>query len=157
MNFLDEKLIVLSADVKNAQECITLGGKLLKENGFVNDGYVQAVLEREKHFPTGLQGKEMAIAIPHTENTFVNKPAVGVIIPKKPIRFLAMGSTDTYLDCEIVFPLVVKDSRMQVKMLKHMMHIIQDSALLKKIKASKSTCEVFNYLAALNENEEEEE
>lgn len=152
MAVLDKNLIVLSADVDTAQECIALGGRILMDNGYVRDGYIEAVIKREKVFPTGLQGKEMSIAIPHTENTYVNKPAVAVIIPKKPIKFLAMGTTDHYLECEIVFPLVVKDSRMQVEMLKKMMKVIQNSELLKQIKEAKTEEEVLLYLSELNES-----
>lgn len=152
MAVLDKNLIILSADVNNAQECISLGGKILEDNGYVTQGYVEAVLERESVFPTGLMGKEMSIAIPHTESTFVNKPAVAVIIPKKPVKFLAMGSKDQYLDCEIIFPLVVKDAHMQVEMLRKMMKVIQNSALLKQIKEAKSEEEVLQYLAELNES-----
>lgn len=148
---LDENLIVLDADVETAEDCIKLGGKLLLENGYVKPGYIEAVIEREKVFPTGLRGKEIAIAIPHTENTFVNKPAVAVIIPKKKVEFCAMGTNNNKLNCEIVLPLVVKDPHKQVDMLKQIMRIIQDTQLLRSIRSAKNKEEILDYLSILND------
>ena len=48
---------------------------------------------------------------PHTNNTYVNKPAIGVVIPSSPVKFCAMGTKEQWLDCEVVIPLVIKDSR----------------------------------------------
>ena len=137
MKLLDEELVVMDAEVKTAEDCIRLGGTIFYEKGYVKEGYTQAVIDREKVYPTGLPGKGVAIAIPHTNNTYVNKPAVGVIIPREPVRFCAMGTKDVWLDCEVIIPLVIKDSDMQISMLKQMMKIIQDGELLKKIRDSK--------------------
>lgn len=149
MSVLDENLIILDLDVDTAEECIQKAGSVLLKNGYVNEGYVEAVIAREKQYPTGLQGNKIAIAIPHTEVEFVNKPAVGVIVPKRPIKFCAMGTKDEYLDCELIFPLVVKNPHMQVEMLKRMMKVMQDSELLEKIKNSKSKEEVIQLLSIL--------
>ena len=101
MRLLDEELVILDADVKTAEDCIRLGGTIFYEKGYVKDGYTQAVIDREKVYPTGLPGKGVAIAIPHTNNTYVNKPAVGVIVPREPVRFCAMGTKDVWLDCSM--------------------------------------------------------
>lgn len=151
MSVLDENLVITNADVNNADECISLAADLLLQNGYVREGYKEAVLAREAVYPTGLPGNKIAVAIPHTENTFVNKPAVAVIIPKKPIRFRAMGTEDVWVDCEIIFPLVVKDSKMQVQMLKRMMKVISDSDLLTKVRDAKTTTEIVEYLNILND------
>lgn len=150
LNILDKKLIVINANIKTDEECIKLGGKLLKENGYVSNGYTAAVLKREKEFPTGLKGEEFSIAIPHTENTFVNSPAVACIVPKESVQFRAMGMPDVFLDCKVIFPLVVKDSKMQVLMLKKMMQIIQNTELLRKILQAKTKSEVLVLLSSLN-------
>ena len=108
---LDERLVVLDADVETAEDCIRLMAGLFEKYGYVKPGYGDAVAEREKGFPTGLPGKGINLAIPHTNNALVNKPAVGVIIPRKPVEFAMMGQKDTKLSCEVVLPLVVQDSK----------------------------------------------
>lgn len=149
-SLLDERLIILNADVKDAEDCIRLMASSFEELGYVQPGYADAVIQREKTHPTGLPGKGINIAIPHTDNSLVNKPAVGVIVPCRPVEFSMMGMKETKLMCEVVIPLVVKDSKQQIAMLKKMMEVIQNSALLKQIRNSTSKLEVIDCLSILN-------
>lgn len=150
---LDERLVIMDADVETAEDCIRLMAGLFEQYGYVKPGYGDAVAKREREYPTGLPGKEMNLAIPHTNNQLVNRPAVGVIIPKRPVKFAMMGMKETLLDCELVMPLVVQDSKRQIQMLKKMMKIIQDGALLRRIKDSKDRAEILDCLSSLDEEE----
>ena len=62
-----------------------------------------------------------------------------------------MGTKDVWLDCEVIIPLVIKDSDMQISMLKQMMKIIQDGELLKKIRDSKDRSEILDCLKILED------
>ena len=148
---LDPNLITLGADVETAEDCIRLAAGLFEAHGYVQPGYGDAVVEREAVYPTGLPGKGINIAIPHTNNKLVNRPAVGVVVPNKPVKFSMMGMKDNVLDCDIILPLVVKDSHQQINMLKKMMKIIQDSELLLRIKNSASKEEIIQCLSSLEE------
>ena len=125
---------------------------LFETYGYVLKGYGDAVVGREKEYPTGLPGKGINIAIPHTNNLLVNNPAIGVIIPKEPVKFCMMGTEDQVLECELILPLVVKDSKMQITMLRKLMKVINDNELLKKIRDSKDKKEIIGYLSFLEEN-----
>lgn len=151
MSLLNESLIVIGADVKTAEECIWLAATLFEENGYVKEGYGDAVAARELEYPTGLPGKGMNIAIPHTNNKLVNHPAVGVIIPNRPVSFSMMGMKEQVLECELIFPLVVKDSHQQIDMLRRMMQIIQDSGTLRAIRNSENKAEIIALLGSLEE------
>lgn len=151
MALLNESLIVIGAEVETAEDCIRLAAKLFEENGYVKEGYGDAVAKRELEYPTGLPGKGINIAIPHTNNQLVNHPAVGVIIPVKPVKFSMMGMKEQVLDCEVILPLVVKDSHQQIDMLKRMMQIIQDSEILTKIRNSENKAEIISLLGSLEE------
>lgn len=152
MNLLNKDLIIMDADVSSAEECIRLAADLFLKHGYVKEGYGEAVVEREKKYPTGLPGKEINISIPHTNNKLVNKPGIAVIIPKKPIEFTMMGTEDDILNCEIIIPLVIFDSHMQINILKKMMKIIRNGELLKKIRDSKSKEEILEKLISLEED-----
>ncbi len=151
MALLDERLISIKPEVETAEDCIRLAGELFEEYGYVNAGYADAVINREKEYPTGLPGKTLNIAIPHTNNKLVNKPAVGIVIPPEPVKFAMMGNPDNILECSVIIPLVVKDSHQQIEMLKKMMKIIQDSELLEKIRNSEDKSEIIELLKALDE------
>lgn len=149
MALLDERLIKLDAEVTTAEDCILLAAGLFETYGYVREGYGQAVVEREQVYPTGLPGKGINIAIPHTNNKLVNAPAVGVIVPRKPVKFCMMGMKETVLDCELILPLVVKDSHQQIEMLKRMMKIIQDGEKLRTIRDSKDKAAIMEQLKSL--------
>lgn len=151
MGILNKNLVIMDADMESAEDCIRTAGNLFFEYGYVEEGYVDEVLEREKVYPTGLPGKGISIAIPHTTNKLVNKPAIGVIIPRKPVRFAMMGTKDNMLDCEIIMPLVIKDSNSQIATLRKLMSIIQDGELLRRIRDSKNEEEVLDCLGILEE------
>lgn len=129
---LDERLVFIDADVKTSEEAIRLMAGRLQECGYVNEGYADMVIAREKVFPTGLPGKEMSIAIPHTDPTLVNKPAIGVIVPKESVEFSMMGEPEHKLDVKL-------------------MHVIQDSDRLAKIRASRNKAEILDLLSSLEE------
>lgn len=148
---LDERLVFIDVDVKTSEEAIRLMAKRLQECGYVNEGYADMVIAREKVFPTGLPGKAMSIAIPHTDPTLVNKPAIGVIIPKSSVEFDMMGEIGTKLDVKLIMPLVIKNSDQQIELLRAMMHVIQDSERLTKIRESKDKAEIMGLLSSLEE------
>ncbi len=155
MKLLDKNLIVLDADVKTAEECIRLSAGLFRRHGYVKEGYADAVAARETEYPTGLPGDGISIAIPHTNNEFVNKPCVGVVIPRNPVQFGMMGTKNDVLSCEVILPMVIQDSKMQITMLREMMKIIQNGELLRKIRDAKSKEEILRYLHNLEDCMEE--
>ena len=149
---LDERLVVLDADVSSAEDCIRLMAGLFEQYGYVQPGYGDAVAAREKEYPTGLPGKGINLASPHTNPQLVNAPAVGVIIPRRPVEFAMMGMKEKKLSCEVVIPLVVQDTKRQLAMLKKMMKIIQDGELLRRLRDSKDKAEILGCLSSLEES-----
>jgi PTS system galactitol-specific IIA component len=148
---LDERLVFIDAKVTTSDEAIRLMADRLQECGYVEEGYAEMVIEREKVYPTGLPGKSMAIAIPHTDPTLVNKPAIGVIIPEDSVEFAMMGEPETLLDVKLIMPLVIKDSNKQIGLLQEMMHVIQDGDRLERIRQSKDKEEILSLLHSLEE------
>jgi len=148
---LDERLVLLDANVETSEEAIRLMATRLEELGFVNPGYAQMVIDREKTFPTGLPGKTMCIAIPHTDPTLVNTAAIGVIVPRRPVKFDMMGEPGSALDVSLIMPLVIKDPKSQINLLKAMMRVIQDGNLLVQIRDSRDPKEIIELLHELEE------
>lgn len=64
-NILCRENIFLGLESVTKEEAITLAGKKLVENGYVNENYINAMLEREKLMTTFMG---MGVAIPHGVN-----------------------------------------------------------------------------------------
>lgn len=71
----------------------------------MQESYIQAIQEREVHYPTGLPAAEIGVAIPRTDAVHVNRAAVSVGILKKPVLFQMMGNPSQIIETEIVFML----------------------------------------------------
>lgn len=75
----DEKVIHINLEENTDVDVISTLAKSLTEQGYVADSFLEAIIEREKVFPTGLPTGEIGVAIPHTDSEHVHKPMVAMI------------------------------------------------------------------------------
>lgn len=133
MKMVHEELVFPGLTASNYEEVIKLVGSKMCAKGFVKDSYVDAVLEREKVFPTGLQIGDFGIAIPHTDSKHVEKSMVGIATLKDAVIFQSMVDPSTEVAAKLVFLLAVKDPDGQMEMLKQLMSIFQNIILLEAL------------------------
>ncbi len=74
---LSPDLVLINEGVENSTEIIKKLGSLMLARGYVKDTYIQAVIDREKVLPTGLQTVKCGFAIPY-HSVHVNQTAVAV-------------------------------------------------------------------------------
>ncbi|WP_312470593.1 PTS sugar transporter subunit IIA [Neobacillus sp.] len=146
---LTERLICLKAEVKTAEEAIQLAADKLVEQGFVKSGYAEAVIEREKTYPTGLAGAGYNIAIPHTNPEFVIKPGMAIVIPKEPVTFAMMGTPTEKLECQMIFPLAMEHPDKQLQLLMKLMSFFQSKEILKQIHEAEDASTIVQLLKDL--------
>src|SRR5271169_503169 len=82
---IEECNILVKASAASSTDIIQQLGALLYNNGFVKETYVQAVIDREQIYPTGLQTSELGFAIPHTNTEHVSRPAVAIATLEQPV------------------------------------------------------------------------
>ena len=119
---------------------------MLVEQGFCKPSYVDALMEREKDYPTGINMGAFGIAMPHTERTHVNKAAVAIARLKKPVLFYEMGSEDEEVQASLVFMLAVKDPETHLPFLQRLMTVFQDQAVLEKIMGADSGMDIIRII-----------
>ena len=91
---LNENLIVPDLEAKSSDEVFEKLGGLFIAEGYCRDTYVDALKDREKDFPTGVNMGSIGIAIPHTDKQHVIKGGVAIGVLKEPVHFYQMGTTD---------------------------------------------------------------
>lgn len=66
---ISEAFIYIHPDVNpaTAEGIISFMSERLAQAGYVDGSFCEAVLEREKKYPTGLKTKTHAVAIPHAD------------------------------------------------------------------------------------------
>lgn len=145
--FLRKELIEVDLKAADAQEALRLLSAKLVAEGLVKDTFPEAILEREKVFPTGLPASAFDIAIPHCASENVNQTSMAVAVLAESVEFLEMGSPEITLHPQVLFMLAIKDPKKQIETLQKLMGIIQDADLLRAIKAARTADEVFDLLS----------
>lgn len=140
--FLREELIFTNIKVKNKDEAIRKMAESLYKKGFVKESYINAVLEREKIFPTGLPTEGVGVAIPHTDAIHVNRGIMSIGILQNPISFKIMGNPENNVDVSIIFMMALEEPESQIEMLQKLMKLLQDKDLLLKVKQLQNPKEI---------------
>lgn len=87
---------------------------------------VEAVVERERKYPTGLPTPVPA-AIPHTDAVHVLRAGLGVATLVDPVEFGQMGSAGVSLPVRFVVMLFVTEPAAQVEALQQVLGRLRDS------------------------------
>lgn len=133
---LENKIVKLKANnLKNNKEVLSSLADYLKEEKMVKESFKEAILEREKSYPTGLQFDGYGIALPHTDSEHVIKSQIAIMTLEKPVKFIEMASTDKEIDVKTIFMLALKDSNQHIKILQKVMELLQDKEAMSKIES----------------------
>lgn len=145
---LNPDLMMLEVLGESEEEVLGFMANTLLSKGYVKETYPNAILKREKEFSTGLPGNGYGVAIPHTDPEHVNQSIMAVGLLKKPVKFKMMGNHDEQIEVELCFMLALKESHSHIQILQRLMNVIQDEAIMKKIKNVASQSELYELLSA---------
>ena len=134
--------------VRNYEDVMAQIGGALTREGYTKESYVEALIEREKEFPTGLDVDGYGVAIPHTPVEHVNKTAIAFAVLENPVEFTAMGTDDEFVQVKLVMMLAIAgkpgEHGAHIDELQRIMAILQDTALLDKLQNAKSADEIIH-------------
>lgn len=100
---LDKHNLLLHCTASTREEAIRAISARMADNGYIGDTYCDAVLAREKDYPTGLPTDDVATALPHANCPDVLKTGVGVARLKTPVEFYSMADSSETLPVQMVF------------------------------------------------------
>ena len=130
---LDQALIFSDMEAQDYQEVMKKLGGAFIENGYAHESYIDALIAREKEFPTGLDVNGIGVAIPHTDVSHVKKQGVAIAVLKQPVDFIQMGSDDDIVKVQLIFMLAVVDPSAHLERLQRILQVIQDTEVLEKL------------------------
>jgi len=131
--------------VKDQFDAIALAAKPLLERGYVSEEFIDAAIERERVFPTGLPTK-IGVALPHTVAKYVLKESISILTLKNTIVFAGMGNPKESIPVQIVFLLAINDPEKQLRILQTIITIIQNEKMLRKIRDAKEPRDIYNLI-----------
>ena len=144
---LDKELILGPIDARTDEAAIRKVARALRRAGYVGAGYTNAVLKREREFPTGLPTEGAGVAIPHCDAGHVLKPTVACATLLHPVKFgLMAGEDGETVDVDIILMLAIQDPQEQLDVLKRVCTVVQDPELLITLKAATDKEQVLHIL-----------
>jgi len=138
---IDEHLILLELRAATAAEVIHALSERLLQDGYVTEGFADAVIARERIFPTGLP-TPIPVALPHTDAQHCRRPAIAVGLLADAVPFGEMGTADQVIPVQVVFLLAVTDPKQQVRWLKQLVEFFQQPDRIGQIQAAASPADV---------------
>lgn len=128
------------------QEAIRTAGEKLVEKGNIDAKYIDACIEREIDFPTGLLlANGDGIAIPHGNSDLVNKDSISVVRIKNTVEFGRMEDKNLKVGCSLVFNLALASGNQHIGILRKLIGLFQDEEFVDTCK-NEETDTVQKYL-----------
>ncbi len=92
---------------------------------------VEALLRRERQYPTGIQGV-MGVAIPHSDQEYTKEASIVIALLEEPVSFRPMGGGGQ-VAVKVIFMLLLNKQEHQVEVLENIVGFIQDERKLKEL------------------------
>ncbi|MGM0219167.1 PTS sugar transporter subunit IIA [Enterococcus sp. AZ126] len=154
-DLVQESLLFLQKDYQSKEELFEDVYQSTFKQGLVREDFLQRVQAREEEYPTGIQLETIGAAIPHTDSECVLHEFVAIITNKKPIEFQRMDDKNQTTQAKIIFLLGLNQPHTQLSMLQTLMGLMQNQTHLDRLLNSTEKKEVIDYIAELNNKEEE--
>ena len=132
--FIRPDLIAVEMAADDKEQAIRQLTSMLEAQGYVKETFIDAILEREKVFPTGLPTEDIQVALPHTDVEHCLKPGMAIGTLKKPVEFIEMGTLDRIVNVSMIFVLTITIPHDQVVWLARLATLFQKPGFLMYLK-----------------------
>jgi PTS system galactitol-specific IIA component len=106
--------------------------------GWVEEAYIDALLEREESYPTGLEIPNetyaYGIAIPHADPEYVSEQALLLGVPADSVTFHSMDDKDKEIAVHAIILLLIKDTDEYTTFLSNLTDLFQDGEFAEHIR-----------------------
>lgn len=148
--FFSEEIAFFNESCSSKEEAIKKLANEFMSKGLVKDTFLQAVIDREKVYPTGLSINGAGVAIPHTDGIHVITPQIGFMTLKEPVIFKDMVDDQHEIEVKTIFMLGLMKSEQQIEMLQKLVDIFQNEEMLNRVTACKDINEFKDIMKKAN-------
>ncbi len=140
-DLIQDELIDTVETELDCKEVINYLGDLLLKKNYIKKEYIADVINREESFPTGLELKNMGIAIPHANPDNVLKNGIAILKLKNSVKFSNMETeNDVYVN--MAFMLALKNPNDHLKMLQSLFIMFQQEDVMEELGSLSSKEEI---------------
>ena len=142
-----EDYIMLGVKADNMRHLMEQMCNYAYHKGYVKEGYLEALLERESMYPTGLPTEVMKVALPHTvDKCHVIKSGIFIARLEQPVAFKEMGDGERDVMVEMVFMLAVNSANEQLTVLQNVVGMFTKPEALLALKNAKNESEIIEMI-----------
>jgi PTS system galactitol-specific IIA component len=145
-DLLTEDCIIENLEVSSKEEALRVMCNILVSKGHVKDSFPDAILERERLYPSGLPMEGHKIAIPHTDAAHVNKSTILFARLARPLEFSSMGEPNKKLQIQLISMFAVAEKKEIGKMLEVLISSYSNNEVLDAILKAPSAKAIYNIL-----------
>ena len=128
-------------------ELLTRMGQVAIDAQWAKPGFIEAVLEREMKFPTGLHTAGVEVAIPHADPEWTQTPGMVVGVCDQAVVFQPMGGMGGEVQAKFVFMLVIPDAEAHIAFLQGLATFIEDETRLRLLEETKDVNRLIEFLS----------
>ncbi|RXT30722.1 PTS sugar transporter subunit IIA [Lacticaseibacillus chiayiensis] len=126
-HFFSDQVIDFNQSFPDRNAVLQSVANRLTDVGAVKPTFGDAIIAREKTYPTGLKLNDgVGVAIPHTDADQVLHDQIGFVALKKPVTFRQMASATEVVEVSYLFVLALKTAHQQLDMLQKLMGLFSD-------------------------------
>ncbi|MBW5037200.1 PTS sugar transporter subunit IIA, partial [Streptococcus pneumoniae] len=152
LDYFFDKNLVFCLEADNQEQLFDQVASLLEEREIVTPTYREALITREKSFPTGLDmeflGKDLPnVAIPHTDIVHNLAEKVVVVRLEKPVTFHNMIAPGKEVEVSLLFFIINNSSSSQTNILAQLMDFFTGNGHLEDLSKISEPEKLYAYIA----------
>ena len=152
LNHFFEKDLVFCLHADNQEDLFNQVANLLEERHIVTFSYKNALIERERAFPTGLDmnflGKDLPnVAIPHTDIVHNLAEKVVVVRLDQPVTFHNMIVPSNEVQVSLLFSIINNSNASQTNILAQLMDFFTAAGNLEALSKLDDADKLFHYIS----------
>ena len=132
-----KELVQLDLEAESTDEVFSILAEKLEKAGYIRSGFLEAIKEREKNYPTALPIEPYPVAIPHTTKDHVIKQAICALRLRHPVMFQRMDDPDEQVEVKYVLNLALLDDSEHVEIIARVIRYLKDDSALKEMDLEK--------------------
>lgn len=143
MDIISLDSIQTNVDAKDWKDAVTKTGKLLLKQGFIEDRYIDAMINKVEELGTYIVIAPH-IAMPHARpEDGVKETSIAIVTLKTPLNF----GHEKNDPVKLILALAAEDNETHLETLARLMEVLGDDTKLSNIMNSKSPEELYSYLS----------
>lgn len=147
INLIHADLIEVGVRAADDEEAIRALCGLLAHQGYTQPEYGDAVVQRERAYPTGLPTSPFAVAIPHADPEYILQTGVAIGVLTEPASFGQMGTDGSVrVDAAVVIVLAIKEHEKQTEMLQELVELLQSEDFLTALVRAQTPADVLRVI-----------